>query len=563
MLLSLLLRGVGMGGSAQASAPSLGLPHITITTDPLDSDLGDGYALIFRPPWPETETESAAVGQTALLEIDRDPEDTPRSRRVVEVLKQNFNFVSDRISAVESGLADDTGEAIFTSPGVNYWTCPAGVTSVTVVAYGAGGTGESKSTGGRGGGGGEYASGTVAVTAGEVYAVTVASPIDPPTASTFYGDNSEYVEANSGYFGGSSVLGRAGYGGGSSLGSEGHGNILVNAGGRGLHNSASVPVTTGGGGGGGGAGGSSSVGSDGSSTSTSTGGAGGAAGGGAAGAGGAGGDGGEAGEAGSSVGGGGGGSGGGGFAGGAGANGKVTLTWNPDRLPLSEMADLATQRLIGRDTAGTGIPEAITIYQALDWIEDSSHGLLRRNYGGTDASWFVLTTPLREGWVVGAEYDGVGYAPAYQPRGTIILEDQKSSGTAGGTFTSGAWRTRTLNTEVTDTGGMCSLASNQFTLDAGTYEIEASAPAGAVNRHQIRLQNITDTTTDGTGTSEFNAAASAIQTRSHLRVRITIASAKAFEIQHQCETTSATNGFGVPGSFGTEVFTTVFIRRVK
>lgn len=48
-----------------------------------------------------------------------------------------------------------------------------------------------------------------------------------------------------------------------------------------------------------------------------------------------------------------------------------------------------------------------------------------------------------------------------------VIQDQKSSGTDGGTFTSGAWRTRTLNTTVLNTiGAGFSLSSNQFTLAA-------------------------------------------------------------------------------------------------
>ena len=68
----------------------------------------------------------------------------------------------------------------------------------------------------------------------------------------------------------------------------------------------------------------------------------------------------------------------------------------------------------------------------------------------------------------------------------LHLQDQKTSGTEGGNFTSGAWNTRTLNTEVTDTIGS-TLSSNQFTLPAGTYYIEASAPAYSVGRHLSRL----------------------------------------------------------------------------
>lgn len=43
-----------------------------------------------------------------------------------------------------------------------------------------------------------------------------------------------------------------------------------------------------------------------------------------------------------------------------------------------------------------------------------------------------------------------------------VLEDQKASGTSGGTATSGSWETRKLNTEVCDPLGLVTLASNEF-----------------------------------------------------------------------------------------------------
>lgn len=146
--------------------------------------------------------------------------------------------------------------------------------------------------------------------------------------------------------------------------------------------------------------------------------------------------------------------------------------------------------------------------------------------------------------------------------GVVILQDQQTTSTDGGTFTSGAWQTRTLNTEVVDVNGVCTLSSNQFTLDAGTYEILASAPAYYVINHQARLQNISDTATELTGTSEYSYNANTAQTRSVIQGRFTIASSKTFEIQHRCNTTRATNGFGAGAGFTTEVFTTVFLRKV-
>lgn len=138
----------------------------------------------------------------------------------------------------------------------------------------------------------------------------------------------------------------------------------------------------------------------------------------------------------------------------------------------------------------------------------------------------------------------------------ILIQDQKAQNTAGGTFTNGAWQTRTLNTIVSDAGGHAALAANQITLQPGTYRVFAHAPAYIVSGHQTRLRNITDGTTIATGTSERSAAGDAVQSRSMLHGRFTIASAKVIELQHQCATTRATDGFGFPNNFTTEVYAT-------
>lgn len=151
----------------------------------------------------------------------------------------------------------------------------------------------------------------------------------------------------------------------------------------------------------------------------------------------------------------------------------------------------------------------------------------------------------------------------------VVLEDQKASGTDAGTFTQGVWQTRTLNTKVLDVNSICVLSSNQFTLNAGTYEIEWRAPALSVRQHQSRLQNVTDGTTICYGSSAYaddvdSAAESiTIQTDSTGKFRFTVAASKALEIQHQCTNTKATNGYGsATGYGGTEIYTRVFLRKV-
>ncbi|TIL25733.1 MAG: hypothetical protein E5Y88_12355 [Mesorhizobium sp.] len=135
-----------------------------------------------------------------------------------------------------------------------------------------------------------------------------------------------------------------------------------------------------------------------------------------------------------------------------------------------------------------------------------------------------------------------------------VLEDQKATGTDGGTFSSGAWMTRTLNTEVFDPAGLIALAANRFTPTVAGW-VEWSAPSCAVGTNiQTRLQNITDGTTAAMGVSDNNRASS---TAPGLGGGPVVAG-KAYEIQHQCDAGAVTEGFGIASGFGShEVYTRV------
>ena len=144
-----------------------------------------------------------------------------------------------------------------------------------------------------------------------------------------------------------------------------------------------------------------------------------------------------------------------------------------------------------------------------------------------------------------------------------IISDTKAASTDGGTFTSGAWQTRDLQTEDYDPDGIVSITSNQFTLQAGTYLIRAEAPAYAVDAHAARLQNITDTTTDLLGTSSrATNDTKPSSSSSSIDGVITIAGAKAFEIQHQCNVTKASQGFGLSVSYQSSIYTRVKITKL-
>lgn len=142
----------------------------------------------------------------------------------------------------------------------------------------------------------------------------------------------------------------------------------------------------------------------------------------------------------------------------------------------------------------------------------------------------------------------------------VIIEDQKPSGTHGGKFESGAWRTRTLNTLVYNHGSLASLSNNKFTLPAGTYCIEWDAPAYKVDSHKTRLVNADTLGTVAYGTSEFASADNYGYSRSWGTCVITINDDVAFEIQHRCHC-SYIAGFGA-ASFGTEIYTRVRIKKI-
>ena len=139
-----------------------------------------------------------------------------------------------------------------------------------------------------------------------------------------------------------------------------------------------------------------------------------------------------------------------------------------------------------------------------------------------------------------------------------IIADQKSSGTNGGTFTSGAWYTRDLNTEIADADGIVSISSNQFTLQAGTYLIKASAPAYRSQDHMIKLYQTSGTQADiAFGTSAYTNIQAI--TRSFLNVRVTISGSTTYEIRHKCTTTISGNGFGESTGLAVEKYLIVEI----
>lgn len=142
--------------------------------------------------------------------------------------------------------------------------------------------------------------------------------------------------------------------------------------------------------------------------------------------------------------------------------------------------------------------------------------------------------------------------------------EEQTAGTNGGSFTAGSWVTRTLNMTGGNLNGT-SLSSNQMTLPAGRYVVFAQAPAYQCDINQLRLQNITDGTTQVIGQVSHSAFigfggivdASLIALLSGFFI---IEESKTFELQHQCQTTASpltVSGLGFAGGFGPEIYAVV------
>jgi hypothetical protein len=139
-----------------------------------------------------------------------------------------------------------------------------------------------------------------------------------------------------------------------------------------------------------------------------------------------------------------------------------------------------------------------------------------------------------------------------------IFEDQKAQNTAGGTFTSGANRTRDLNTTVVNSITGCSIAANQITLPAGKYYILWSAPGYGCGANQTLLYNITGSAElkRGAVVQSLTSDSGNLSTGEYI---LTNAAPMVIELRHVCTTTRATVGFGLQGNFGIEVYSRVTI----
>lgn len=144
----------------------------------------------------------------------------------------------------------------------------------------------------------------------------------------------------------------------------------------------------------------------------------------------------------------------------------------------------------------------------------------------------------------------------------LIASDVKSAGTNGGSYSSGAPVTRTLNTITNNISG-ASLSSNTISLPAGTYYIQASVPGFNTGNIKSWLKNTSDNTTALTGTSEWSTNGTGTQVRSHIVGVVAIGAPKNFQVLYQ-SSGSDTLGLGVSSNLSglSEVYTIIQVWKI-
>lgn len=209
--------------------------------------------------------------------------------------------------------------------------------------------------------------------------------------------------------------------------------------------------------------------------------------------------------------------------------------------------------------AGT-LPQAGASFPAGWWMDVENKGVGTLTITPTTstlagAATFVI--PSGQGAKIisdGTNYEAVRYGLG----GMIHVRDEKTTGTAGGSSSSGD-NIRTLNTVVINTIAGASLASNQVTLPAGTYRVWARAPmfnGGSTAR--ARIVNVTDATVTLLGGSNTISASSDFLVMG----AFTLSGTKALNLTVYNQNVRATDGLGTASGDGrTEVFSEMIFWR--
>lgn len=144
----------------------------------------------------------------------------------------------------------------------------------------------------------------------------------------------------------------------------------------------------------------------------------------------------------------------------------------------------------------------------------------------------------------------------------LQVQDQQSSGTAGGSSVAVTWTSRNLNTIVLNQVSGASLASNTITLPAGTYYTEVVSTI-ASSYAKIRLFIVATSTSLVTGINS-GSTSSTINSICHAAGVFTLASTATISLQYyNAGAAVSTTGLGQVVGAGLEIYSDVRIWKLS
>ena len=143
-----------------------------------------------------------------------------------------------------------------------------------------------------------------------------------------------------------------------------------------------------------------------------------------------------------------------------------------------------------------------------------------------------------------------------------VLQDIKDNNVAGGTPVATTWSTRTLNTVTSDPNGLIiDLASNEWKVAAGAYQVKVLAPFHHTRGTRLRLYDVTNSVVIGYGPSLY--INNGVDMEVSLNVRITPHKDNVYRLEYYCERGGHSDGLGLPANVGqSEIYTTLELTRL-
>jgi hypothetical protein len=143
-----------------------------------------------------------------------------------------------------------------------------------------------------------------------------------------------------------------------------------------------------------------------------------------------------------------------------------------------------------------------------------------------------------------------------------VLQDVKDNNVAGGTPVTAVWTARTLNTISSDPNGLIiNLASNEWKVAAGDYQVKVLAPFHHTRGTRLRIYDVTNSVVIGYGPSLY--INNGVDMEVSLNLRITPHKDNIYRLEYYCERGGHADGLGIAANVGQpEIYTTLEITRL-